>query len=406
MKIAAIIIIIIVFASVGGIGYLAHIQYNTQLAMQDLENQLEIEYLKAEQEIKLLKEKSIIEKLKAEQEEELLQNQIKEGQYEAEVQKMRLEEEQRQQQFAADLKEQELRANIKQAEDDAMALKIKTAADLKEQELQANIKQAEDDAAKALEILTEPLIKDNGDFYITYKENPNSVFELSAKDWIQGESYFERQMQFLNSNFRLPYDVEVVAKECNDVNAYYNPSTKQIIMCYEFLDSVYADFVIYYDNEGIEVTDDFLNLANVDVVDFVFYHEVAHALIDIYRPSVTGMEENVADQFASYIMLEETDFDDTDKVQEAMWIQDIMYNVGTWFFIQANSGGENVYWDVHNLDIQRFYNVSCYAYGNNPEYNLDLITDGWLPQERADNCEYEYSVLKDSWTRILAPYRI
>jgi len=249
-------------------------------------------------------------------------------------------------------------------------------------------------------------IKDDGDFYITYYDNPNSIQEYTAKDWIQDETYFERQMQFLNSNFRLPYDVEVVAKECNEVNAFYDYSTKQIIMCYEFFDSVHNDFVIYYDNEGIEVTGDFLNLANGDVVDWVFYHEVGHALIDIYLLPVTGLEENVADQFASYIMLEETDFDDADKVQEAIWVQDIMYNVGTWFFIEANLGYENVYWDVHNLDIQRFYNVSCYAYGHTPEYNLDLITDGWLPQERADNCEYEYSVLLDSWTRILAPYRI
>jgi len=249
-------------------------------------------------------------------------------------------------------------------------------------------------------------IKDDGDFYITYHENPNSVFEYSAKEWIQEETYFERQVQFLNSNFRLPYDVEIVATECNEVNAFYDYSTRQIIMCYEFFDSVFNDFTIYFDEEGIEVTDDFLNIANGDVVDWVFYHEVGHALVDIYLLPVTGLEENVADQFASYIMLEETDFDDTDKVQEAIWVQDIMYNVGTWFFIQANSGYENVYWDVHNLDIQRFYNVSCYEYGHDPEYSSDLITDGWLPLERAGNCEYEYAVLEDSWTRILAPYRI
>ena len=247
-------------------------------------------------------------------------------------------------------------------------------------------------------------IKDEGDFYITYHENPNSIFEYSAKEWIQDEEYFELQIQFLNSNFRLPYDVEIVAKECNEANAFYKSSTRQIIMCYEFFDSVFNDFTIYFDEQGVEVTGDFLNLANGDVIDWVFYHEVGHALIDIYLLPVTGLEENVADQFASYIMLEETDFEGHEDAK--YWIQDIMYNVGTWFLIEANLGYENVYWDVHNLDIQRYYNVSCYAYGHTPEYNLYLITDGWLPQERADNCEYEYAVLEDSWTRILAPYRI
>ena len=247
-------------------------------------------------------------------------------------------------------------------------------------------------------------VKDNGDFYVTYYENPNSVYEFSAKEWIQEVEYFETQIQFLNSNFRLPYDVEIIVEECNEENAFYDYQAKQIIMCYEFFDGVFDDFVTFYDTGGVEYTDDDLSMANLDVVDWIFYHEVGHAFVDIYLLPITGLEENVVDQFASYIMLVETDFGGDENTE--YWIQDIMYNVGTWFLIQATSGYENVYWDVHNLDIQRFYNVSCYAYGSNPEYNYDLITDGWLPQERANNCEYEYSVLEDSWTRLLAPYRI
>ncbi|MCH7648070.1 MAG: hypothetical protein IIA83_05645 [Thaumarchaeota archaeon] len=247
-------------------------------------------------------------------------------------------------------------------------------------------------------------VKDNGDFYVTYYENPNSVYEFSAKEWIQEVEYFETQIQFLNSNFRLPYDVEIIVEECNEENAFYDYQAKQIIMCYEFFDGVFDDFATFYDTGGVEYTDDDLSMANLDVVDWIFYHEVGHAFVDIYLLPITGLEENVVDQFASYIMLVETDFGGDENTE--YWIQDIMYNVGTWFLIQATSGYENVYWDVHNLDIQRFYNVSCYAYGSNPEYNYDLITDGWLPQERANNCEYEYSVLEDSWTRLLAPYRI
>ena len=77
--------------------------------------------------------------------------------------------------------------------------------------------------------------------------------------------------------------------------------------------------------------------------------------------------------------------------------QGILYNVGTWFFIQTQYQYEQVYWDTHKLDIQRFYNILCYAYGHTPEYNQDLIDEGWLPEERASNCEYEYNVLVNSW---------
>jgi len=62
------------------------------------------------------------------------------------------------------------------------------------------------------------------------------------------------------------------------------------------------------------------------------------------------------------------------------------------------------YWDAHNLDIQRFYNISCYAYGQHPEYNQDLITDGYLPEERAQNCEYEYGLMANSWNTLLSKY--
>ena len=64
----------------------------------------------------------------------------------------------------------------------------------------------------------------------------------------------------------------------------------------------------------------------------------------------------------------------------------------------------NRLWDIHNLDIQRFYNITCYAYGHTPEYNQDLIYEGWLPKERASNCEYEYNVLVNSWNELLSPY--
>jgi len=243
-------------------------------------------------------------------------------------------------------------------------------------------------------------IIDEGDFYVTFYENPNSAYDTSAKDWIQETLYFEDQLTYLNSVFRLPHDVEIVVEECNEANAFYDYSTKQIIMCYEFIDSVFSDFLTYFDEQGIEITDEEVSTMNLDVVDFMFYHELGHALVDIYQLPITGLEENVVDQFATFFLLITENTED----YEGIFAQDILYNVGTWFFINDQLGYEHVYWDVHNLDVQRFYNISCYSYGQNPNYNTDLITEGWLPQERAENCEYEYAVLEDSWNRILSPY--
>ena len=64
------------------------------------------------------------------------------------------------------------------------------------------------------------------------------------------------------------------------------------------------------------------------------------------------------------------------------------------------------FWDVHALDMQRFYNVSCYAYGSNPYSDAVayLVEDGWLPEERAYNCEWEYAQIEYSFANLLEPF--
>ena len=80
---------------------------------------------------------------------------------------------------------------------------------------------------KIQDALYDDRIEDVGDFYITYMPNPNSdyVGEDTAIYWLKDDGLLEFEVDFLNRNFRLPYDVEVVAKECGFENAFYDPST-------------------------------------------------------------------------------------------------------------------------------------------------------------------------------------
>lgn len=245
-------------------------------------------------------------------------------------------------------------------------------------------------------------IEDVGDFYITYDSNPNSNYEYSAKEWITDVQYFETQIDYLNENFKLPHDVEILLTECNVSNAFYDYELKQITVCYEFMDSTYEDFSIYFqtDLENGITTDDEISIQTLDVIDFIFYHELGHALIDIYDLPVTGLEENAVDQFATMFMLLSDDIEGLDVIVG----QDILYNVGTWFFIQTEYYEQTDYSGVHNLDIQRFYHISCYAYGQDPNYNQNLIDEGWLPLERAENCYFEYELMSNSWNSILSKY--
>ena len=255
---------------------------------------------------------------------------------------------------------------------------------------------------------------DNGDFYITYKPNPNSLYEegYTAMAYLKSWELLEYEVQFLNENFRLPYDVEIIAQECNEINAFYDYITKKVIICYEFIDDVQEKYTWFHYNE-FDGTDenwnneDFNNYS-YDVVDFVFWHEMGHAFIDIYELPITGLEENVADQFAALMLLYYYD----ETTGDYSLGQSMVDNVGTWFYnsdyYQTNYDQNYfpAYWGLHALDMQRFYNVSCYAYGSNPYSDavVYLVEDGWLPEERAYNCEWEYAQIEYAFANLLEPF--
>lgn len=56
--------------------------------------------------------------------------------------------------------------------------------------------------------------------------------------------------------------------------------------------------------------------------------------------------------------------------------------------------------------MQRFYNIACYAYGADPEYNDALVGGEYLPEYRAATCPQEYEQLSSSWDRLLEGYLV
>jgi len=268
-----------------------------------------------------------------------------------------------------------------------------------------------------MEINIDSTIQDQGDFYLTYKQNPNSPYvgDDTAIAWLKNVELLEMEMAFLNETFRLPYDVEIVAQECNEVNAFYDPESKQIVMCYELVDDVFDMYYYFYGEEPSFDMDE-MQTYSYDVLNFIFFHEVGHALIDVYQLPITGLEENVADQFAA-LMLSYTYYEETGDYSLG---QEMLYNVGTWFYNehyywnevypQEMTSMDNTfeydipYWGNHNLDMQRFYNISCYAYGSDVKYSQYLIDDGWLPEERAQNCEWEYYQMDRNWSILLKDF--
>ena len=140
-------------------------------------------------------------------------------------------------------------------------------------------------------------VEDEGDFKVRY-ESPTAAGWQTWKEWIRDEGSFEREASWLNDNFKLPVDVYIVGKLCGQANAWYDPSKNEIVVCYELFNEVYGNFL------GVE--DDPVE-SLLHVIDYVLYHEMGHALIDMYDLPYTGLEEDAADQFAFYIMTEMTE---------------------------------------------------------------------------------------------------
>jgi hypothetical protein len=129
----------------------------------------------------------------------------------------------------------------------------------------------------------------------------------------------------------------------------------------------------------------------------MFLHEVAHALIDGWGLSITGREEDAADQFSTLMLINGL----PEGEEMAMHSAHLFESVA---FLEKDL--EKDYSDPHSVDEQRFYDTLCLVYGHRPERYEYLIRNGSLPGERAFECKEEYARVNKSWQTILASHAL
>ena len=185
--------------------------------------------------------------------------------------------------------------------------------------------------------------------------------------------------------------------DCAVENAFYDSGKKKITMCYEIVQGMMERGYLKYGDTPR--ADEFA----YNALDGVMLHELGHAFVDIYRLPITGLEEDAVDQFSA--LIQSRTYGDYDPYYETG--VNMMIDVADeWRQEWGEEEGPPAYHDKHSLSIERFYNIACYAYGADPEYNRILVGGDYLHPERAKNCQYEYSQMSSSWDRLLEGYMI
>ena len=130
---------------------------------------------------------------------------------------------------------------------------------------------------------------------------------------------------------------------------------------------------------------------------FFFYHELGHALIHVLDLPTTGREEDAVDQLSTYILAHESEDGDVPTLDAALAFL-------AWSEEAQESEAKPAFWGEHSLNEQRFFNLVCWVYGQDPGRFQNLVQEGHLPEAQADRCPREWEQIDKSWTALLEPH--
>jgi hypothetical protein len=208
-------------------------------------------------------------------------------------------------------------------------------------------------------------------------------------------------LQRMFAPFRLPTELTIKTQGCNGlVNSWYDhtdSSAPTVHMCYELLRDILQKMPEETSPTGITPHD-----AVVGQFMLWVLHELGHATFDLFQVPLLGREEDAADLFAGYIMLQ------FGKDQAHRWVEGASYAAHAFMknyrqnpIVQRSL---QAYSSVHGLPEQRYYNFLCLAYGADPVLFADVLENEYLPKRRAGNCRYEYQTFADAFHREISPH--
>ncbi|MFE6909591.1 DUF4344 domain-containing metallopeptidase [Streptomyces erythrochromogenes] len=219
---------------------------------------------------------------------------------------------------------------------------------------------------------------------------------------IRKSGVLEKSADWVNRTLTLPHDL--VVKVTADVppgvtDAVTQPDGRTIFVPPPFLAEIEKAFtdVVKTVERPAALTAAQYNTDDLTVLstEFIFGHEMGHALQRQFPLANLGLEEDAADGFASFYTVNEVG--PGPSLASAVLFDEIARKEGRPTLEGMSSD--------HPVTQQRAYNFLCYLYGSDPKkYQRALVDSGYLPKTRAPLCPQAWAMLDYGWWTQLQPH--
>jgi hypothetical protein len=210
------------------------------------------------------------------------------------------------------------------------------------------------------------------------------------------------KLQIFFSPLRLPRPLLLKTEGCNGVsNAWYENGA--VTFCYEYLDDIYKNS--RSEKRPANVSE---RAALIGPFCDVVFHEMGHAVFDYLQIPVFGREEDAADGLSAYLMLQFGREEARELLAGAAYSYAVELKLAASDprLIHKAELTQKIesFADQHGVPAQRLYNYFCIAYGADPKYFAGVVEKGWLPEARAEGCEFEYEQIAFAYRTLISPH--
>ncbi len=175
-------------------------------------------------------------------------------------------------------------------------------------------------------------------------------------------------------------------KQCGEENAFFYPATKNIVMCYEFINLLERRI-----GGEAEARAKAQFLAMVQVI----LHEYGHALSDgQYGASVFENPEDSADAVSAVIMRK--------SGMGVEFLSAVVLGMRGALVRDLGRLGHN---DVHGYDTKRRANLICWTAGGDHAVMREAVNLLFITRQRADQCGQEAQEVERRVDRIMEMYK-